>query len=96
MIKLQEPKYDAVLTRGDNSRQTRLINRETGEAIPDDEPIFIFRARDKHARDVLLQYSLLVADENHRRVILQRCGHFDQFAQNHPDRMHEPDSAPLA
>lgn len=103
MLETQEPKYDAVEFDAGGLEELlhanhiiRLVNRSTDEPIPDDEPIFIFRARDKHARDVLLHYSLLVEDDNHRRVILRRCGEFDQFTQAHPERMKEPDSAPLS
>jgi hypothetical protein len=37
----QERKYDAV--------DGKIVNRATGKPIPDDEPIVIFRAKDKLA-----------------------------------------------
>ncbi len=92
MLTSQEPKYQAVMTRGDNGRESRLINRATGEAIPDDEPVFIFRARDVHAIDALKLYKAQCEDEQHRDVVEERISDFRRFAVQHADRMKEPDS----
>jgi hypothetical protein len=68
----------------------RFVNRVSGEAIPDDEPVIIFRARDRHALAVLDFYRSLADDEHHRRAITDRINEFYAFAQEHADRMKEP------
>jgi len=67
----------------------KFVNRVSGEAIPDDEPVIIFRARDRHALRVLRFYLTLV-DEHHRQAILDRINAFQAFEQAHPDRLKEP------
>lgn len=81
----QEPKYT---TNADG----RIVNRASGEAIPDDEPVFIFRARDRHAAAALLAYLQLCDDPDHLDAVQKRIGHFRLFAEQYPERMKEPDS----
>lgn len=54
----QEPKYTV--------RGGRIVNRASGEAIPDDEPVFILRARDVLAIDALVAYSVIVGADAQR------------------------------
>ena len=81
----QSPKYDV-------NRKGRLVNRTSGEVIPDDEPVFIFRARDRWAIDVLLHYQGLCEDRDHRLDVERRIEEFDRFQDEHADRMKEPDT----
>ena len=81
----QEPKYGI--------RENRLFNRASGEFIPLDEPVFIFRARDKLAAQALTDYRFHCADEQHRAAIALRFIDFERFANDHPDRMKYPDTA---
>lgn len=88
----QEPKFTVDRETG------RLINRATGIAIPDDEPIMIFRAQDMHARKVISYYVNLVTQDdplgNHKDVCFDRYQAFIAFAEQHAERMKSPDSAP--
>lgn len=79
----QEPKYGV-------NADGRLYNRETGSVIPDDEPVFILRARDVHAVTALQHYLEACTVDGHKSVVRKRIGHFVDFAINHPDRMREP------
>jgi len=79
----QEPKYDV-------NEDRRIINRATGRVIPDDEPIFILRARDIHAAAALIYYSKLCNIESHCDVVNMRIEDFETFAEMFPDRMQEP------
>lgn len=81
----QEPKYKIV--------DGKIVNRASGEAIPDDEPVMIFRARDVHAAGMIRGYAGKVGDPEHRAVVLERAADFEQFAADHPERMKEPDTA---
>jgi len=82
----QEPKY-AVSAHG------KIINRHSGEEIPEDEPIMIFRARDKNAAPMIAYYMKLCRDEQHKAIVKQRLHHFVDFIHAHPERMKEPDTA---
>lgn len=68
----------------------KFVNRVSGEAIPDDEPVILFRARDWHAIQVLEFYLSLAGDEHHRKAIAERLGDFKAFRDAFPARMKEP------
>ena len=85
----QEPKYTS------SSNSGRLVNRSTGKAIPDDEPVFILRAQDLLALGALEAYLYGVTDPVHAAVVASRIADFASFARANPGRMKQPDSAPL-
>jgi hypothetical protein len=80
----QEPKYGI--------KQNRLYNRASGEFIPADEPVFIFRARDKLAAAALEYYMHRCGDPAHQEAVFMRMADFDKFASNNPSRMKWPDT----
>lgn len=82
----QEPKYTVT--------GSHIVNRASGEAIPHDEPVFIFRARDKFAVRALLDYAARCTD-NHYAAVRKRVKDFRTFASRHPERMKKPDTAAL-
>ncbi len=59
----------------------RFVNRVSGEAIPDDEPVIIFRARDWRALPVLNFYLSICEDEHHRQAIQDRIDEFAAYAR---------------
>lgn len=79
----QEPKYTV-------NAAGRLISRATGIAIPDDEPVFILRAKDKHAWPALNDYLHRCQDEAHQGAVRSREQDFLKFAMAHLERMQEP------
>lgn len=83
----QEPKYKI---------KGRIVNRQSGQAIPDDEPIFILRARDVTAVELLKKYGDLVkasgCNTEHRTSVQKRVDQFSKFAADNPDRMKVPDT----
>lgn len=81
----QEPKYGI--------RDNRLFNRASGEFIPVEEPVFIFRARDVFAARRIHEYSLCCGGD-HRIAVQQRADDFSQFATAYPERMKTPDTVP--
>lgn len=84
---MQDPKYDF--------QNGRVINRASGEAIPEDEPVFVFRARDVHAADAIFDYYIRIEGGTaHEDAVLQRHIDFKDFAKEHPDRMKDPDTEP--
>lgn len=83
----QEPKYTT------SSKDGRIVNRSTGVAIPDTEPVFILRAKDALAASVLQYYVDLCRNHDHRAVAKSRLLDFAQFAAANPDLVREPDSS---
>lgn len=81
----QEPKYGI--------RDNRLFNRASGEVIPEDEPVFIFRARDTHAINILAGYAREVSNAEHASAVWGRVDDFKRFWDANPDRMRQPDTA---
>lgn len=84
----QEPKYTV--------NAHAIVNRASGEEIPADEPVFIFRARDKLAVRALEDYALRCSDGQHYAAVRKRIKHFRAFASRHQDRMKLPDTAPVS
>lgn len=84
----QEPKYTT------SSKDGRIVNRATGKPIPDDEPVFILRAKDVHATTALAAYlEEVYNDPEHSEAVQARIDAFDSFAAAHPERMKQPDTA---
>lgn len=83
----QEPKYTT------SSKHGRIVNRSTGVAIPDDEPVLVFRAKDRNALVALRAYYQVCINPDHRAVIKSRIQDFEAFALQHADRLKEPDSS---
>jgi hypothetical protein len=84
----QEPKYDV--------RDGRIVNRRTGQPILDDEPIFVFRAKDRRALTALTAYYAAITNPEHAKAVAVRIESFKAFAAAHPERMREPDTDPSA
>lgn len=69
-----------------------FVNRTTHELIPAAEPVFILRARDKHAIETLSKYLDLVQDEGHQEAVSKVLQRFIDYAEGHQARMKEPDT----
>jgi len=68
-----------------------LVNKNTGIAIPDDEPLFVFRAQDKKALAALVAYQKVCDFGKHRRLLDERIEAFRQFVKDNPEKMKDPD-----
>ena len=83
-----DPKY------GIDFLARKICKVRTGEPIPDDEPLILFRARDRLALPTLEHYmKLAVADgcvTEHLEGIDNRIKAFEQFRTEHPERMKQP------
>ncbi len=70
-----------------------IINTVSGEPIPEDEPLFLLRARDGHAYATLYHYLCLCrgdCNDLHLHGIEQTIRKFIDFANAHPERMKQP------
>ena len=72
----------------------RIVDRHTGQPIPDDEPIFVFRAKYRRALTALTAYYAAITNPEHAKAVAVRIESFKAFAAGHPERMREPDSGP--
>jgi hypothetical protein len=72
----------------------RLVNRATGVAIPDDEPVFVLRAKDRNAAMALDAYMHLCVIPEHREAVRSRVEDFLHYARLHMTNLKEPDTAP--
>jgi len=50
----------------------------------------IFRARDRHALQVIEYYHSLVTEDHHEQAVQERLSEFRAFKAEHPERMKEP------
>lgn len=71
----------------------RIVNL-AGVPVPDDEPLILFRARDRNALDMLRFYRAICRTDGctdfHLRGIDNRIEAFEQFAISQPGRMKQP------
>lgn len=72
----------------------RIVKTSNGEAVPDDEPLFLLRARDRLALPLLEIYNQLSivdgCNEYHFEALNKTIGRFAQFARLNPSRMKQP------
>ena len=71
----QDPKYGI--------RDNRLVNMETGKPIPTNEPVFMFRAKGKHAADILSLYGSGSKVKSHKEAVFKRARDFSKFRDAH-------------
>lgn len=96
ILRTQDPKYAIEILHIGNKDGTghvptaRIVNFETKEPIPDDEPVFLLRAKDKRALGALFTYQERVPLETQKRSVDDRILAFQHFAGEHPERMREP------
>jgi hypothetical protein len=85
VVPTQDPKYTII--------GGKICNAATGVAIPDDEPVMIFRAKDKQALAVLEFYrNSYPYNDSHDLAIRQQIRRFSDFACDHSERMKNPDT----
>ena len=95
--KTQDPKF-FIETHADDREQVfrpHLVGQSG--PVPDDEPLFILRARDLNAvatlEAYLAQADLHNAADEHLEAVRMRINQFHAFAEEYPDRMKIPDTA---
>lgn len=72
----------------------QIIKTSNGQPIPPEEPVFIFRGRDKLAVEALLHYVHVAKDDGCNEEFLASLGatidEFRQFRIQYHDRMKQP------
>lgn len=72
-----------------------LVTTQHGD-IPDDEPVIVFRARDRHSRAVITHY-LKLCDQGgipvrHLRLVSEALAAFIRWQERNPDKVRTPSS----
>jgi hypothetical protein len=92
-MKVIDPKFH-IEAATEGEPDIRIVKTSNGEPIPDDEPLILFRARDRNALAMLHKYrELCEADgcnEFQMEGINNRIAAFINFAMDHPERMKQP------
>lgn len=68
----------------------KLVKRDTEIPIPDYEPLFIFRAKDRKALAALVAYNMIVDDIEQKAAVSKSINDFREFQINFPNVMAEP------
>jgi hypothetical protein len=72
----------------------QIIKTANGEAIPEDEPVFLIRARDRLAIAALLHYRDISQQDGcndyHFSHLDKDIQAFREFRDKHPERMKQP------
>lgn len=68
----------------------RIVKKSNEKPIPDDEPIFIFRAKDRKALAALVAYSMILDTLEQKEAVTKCVEDFRKFQLNNPELMQEP------
>ncbi|KKK83376.1 hypothetical protein LCGC14_2794020 [marine sediment metagenome] len=71
-------------------KDNRLVKRSNQVPIPENEPVFIFRAKDRKALAALTAYSMVVDNLDQKEAITKSIEDFRRFQAENPDKMGEP------
>ena len=68
----------------------RIVKRSNERPIPEDEPIFIFRAKDRKALAALMAYNMILDNLDQKESVMKSINDFRDFSEKHPELMSEP------
>jgi hypothetical protein len=92
-MKVIDPKFH-IETNEAGEQSIAIVKTSNGEPIPDDEPLILFRARDRLALETVWYYRRLCEADGCTEFQLagmnDRIAAFEQFAKEHPERMKQP------
>ena len=73
-------------------KEGRLVKRDSEVPIPEDEPLFILRAKDRKALSAMVAYNMICDNLTHKESVTNSINDFRDFQEKHPERMAEPTS----
>lgn len=80
--------------RNSEAVRIRIVKTSNGEPIPDDEPLFLLRARDHLGIPLLSDFQTLCAadgcTEYQIKANAETIAKFSRFRDQHPERMKQP------
>ena len=71
-------------------KDNRIVKRSNNVPIPDDEPLFIFRAKDRKALSSLVAYCMILDNLEQKASVKQSIDDFRAYQERYPEKMGEP------
>ncbi len=71
-------------------KDNRIVKRSNQVPIPDDEPLFVFRAKDRKALAALVAYNMILDNLEQKEAVTKSINDFREFQEQNPDKMREP------
>ena len=68
----------------------KLVKRDGEKPVPEDEPLFTLRAKDRKALPVLLAYNMILDDLEQKEEVTKVINDFRRFQELNPQKMGEP------
>ena len=68
----------------------QLVKKIGEQPIPNDEPVFIFRAKDRKALAALIAYNMILDNLDQKEQVTKTINDFRAFQENNPEKMGEP------
>ena len=68
----------------------RLVKKVNEVPVPDDEPVFIFRAKDRKALPALVAYIMILDNLDQKAEVTKSINDFRAFQEMNPEKMAEP------
>ena len=68
----------------------QLVKRSNQVPVPDDEPVFILRAKDRKALAAVLAYHMILHNLDQKEEVTKSVNDFRAFQEKNPERMGEP------
>ena len=71
-------------------KNNQLVKKSNEQPIPDDEPLFIFRAKDRKALAALCFYGEIIDNIEQKTEVTKSVQDFRRFQEMNPEKMAEP------
>lgn len=68
----------------------QIVKKSNQVPIPDDEPLFVFRAKDRKALAALVAYHMILDNLDQMEEVQKSINDFRRFQEEHPEKMGEP------
>lgn len=68
----------------------QLVKRSNEVPVPGDEPVFIFRAKDRKALAALVAYHSILDNLDQKAEVYKSINDFRAFQEMYPEKMGEP------
>jgi len=68
----------------------RIVKKDNEVPIPDNEPLFIFRAKDRKALSALIAYNMILDNLDQKAEVTKSINDFRRFQEDNPEKMGEP------
>ncbi len=68
----------------------KLVKKSNLVPIPEDEPVFVFRAKDCKALAALVAYNMILNTLEQKEDVAKSINDFREFARKNPEIMSEP------